>query len=149
MAQIIYSIRAWWKFFFISRGPKSALTDCAFVKKKEKKKKTTYPGRTRIDYLSKFLSAASSRPGCSDASTALSALKNQYSMKEALILPQLAEKKIKQNWKKKEKKKEVTSQIGNQNNLLYRRNPDWAEPINRALWSDWESRIWMQFPRFL
>lgn len=103
MAQIIYSIRAWWKFFFISRGPKSALTDCAFVKKKERKKKTTYPGRTHIDYLSKFLSAASSRPGCSDASTALSAMKNQYSTKEALILPQLDEKRSSKIGKKKKK----------------------------------------------
>lgn len=32
-------------------------------------RKTHTPGRTHIDYLSKFLSAASSRPGCSDAST--------------------------------------------------------------------------------
>lgn len=111
MAQIIYSIRAWWKFFFISRGPKSALTDYAFVKKK---KKDHIPGRTHIDYLSKFLSAASSRPGCSDASTALSAMKNQYSMKEALILPQLAEKRSSKIGKRKKKRSHITNRKSKQ-----------------------------------
>lgn len=73
--------------FFISRGPKSALTDLAKVEKH------THPGRTHIDYLSKFLSAASSRPDCSDASTSiLSAVRNQYSMEKSLIPPRLTEK---------------------------------------------------------
>lgn len=77
-------------------------------------------------------------------------MKNQYSMKEAPYPSTAGRKKDQAKLeKKKEEEEEVTSQIGNQNNLLYRRNPDWAEPINGILWSDWESRIWMQFPRFL
>lgn len=78
------------------------------------RKTHTHPGRTHIDYLSKFLSAASSRPAALMQTPLpyhpLSAVKNQYSVEKAFFLPQTTGKD-QGKWEEKHKKNEIKQVI--------------------------------------
>lgn len=109
-------------------------------------RKTHTPGKTHIDYLSKFLSAASSRPGCSDAST--STLSSAICSAEPIQHGGKAfsfhrwQKRIRQNGKESHQKCEIKAI-----NCIKTKwpGPDLVEHIHLPPWHYQDSHMWMQF----